>query len=170
MGVVTIMHVHDQLLPYLERQLSPAEHARVKAHLKTCAACRAQVAALGDLTTSLEAMPTALDQFSLRRERQWAAVWTRVTDAPRSAPYPVWQMALSISVMLLVVVFSGVRFNTAFNQPTSVAIAQLNPQQTTTPLAPAARPLSAHTATATDTLVPSTIMPLPIQTPIVIAH
>ena len=71
-------HRPGQLLAYVEQRLSPEEHARMAAHLATCAACRREAEALAPVVEAMRAMPEALRRVPSRTRAGWPGVWGRV--------------------------------------------------------------------------------------------
>ncbi|MBN1284277.1 MAG: zf-HC2 domain-containing protein [Anaerolineae bacterium] len=109
-------HVTGKLAAYLHGELTPAERARVMAHLKTCETCRAALAAEEALAARLRAQFSPLTH---PRPGQLARLWpgiaarianTRPPRRMRFAHRSVFGMALTASllcVMLLPLLLGG---------------------------------------------------------------
>ncbi len=160
------MHFRRDWLPWLEKRLRPAEQQRAEAHLKDCAACRADLAETRDLVDALAALPLALEALPWHKESLWPAIRAGLYRRP-----PVgraWRWATGVSLLLLLAVFSGVwpaalgiSTSTApagavyVAQPPGTAQGPATPSETTwAPLAP----LSGGQPMATP-------LPAPAQTP-----
>jgi anti-sigma factor RsiW len=79
-------HITFQALAYVEGRLLPSEAERVEAHLAGCAACRAEVEDLRQLSDTLAAAPHALDlSLAPHRARVWAHVRAKLPSTP--APF-----------------------------------------------------------------------------------
>lgn len=70
-------HVTADLSAYLDRELSPADQARVSAHLETCRACSARLAELRATATLIAALPDARPSRSLVPQVTPAWNWLR---------------------------------------------------------------------------------------------
>ncbi|MBN2006260.1 MAG: zf-HC2 domain-containing protein [Anaerolineae bacterium] len=77
-------HVTHQLEAYYDGVLSPAQRARVEAHLATCNACRAELQALQSLSTLLHTAPPA--ETVLSPERFVAQVGLRLPRRQELSP------------------------------------------------------------------------------------
>jgi anti-sigma factor RsiW len=78
----------DQLIDYLHRALSPADDARVLAHVGTCSACQAELEEESALTEALRAAAAAqsLELPPMLRAR----VWDAIRNEPKASLWPVW--------------------------------------------------------------------------------
>ena len=123
-------HVDAQLLALLERRLTPAERARVAAHLDTCPRCRAAARELAETVAELEAVPSALRGLPVRTAQQWPAVWSRVRAASpvrKLAPQVSVYLSLVTSVMAVLAVVPGMSHGAPASVTAGVAA---NPQLT----------------------------------------
>ena len=73
-----------QLLPYLEKQLTPTERAALQAHLNTCVTCQAELDDLQRLVGELQAVPIALNRTTPMSH--WAGVQQRLNPSWQAVP------------------------------------------------------------------------------------
>ena len=98
------IHISDQSLAYLEKRLTPEAQARLEAHLRECAACRAEVDALRQIRVALADAGQALERLPTRRTA-WAEVRQRVYGNSGRKMFPAvrqsWQAAASVVVVAM---------------------------------------------------------------------
>lgn len=107
------MRPHPDLVALIEKRLPPEERWLAERHLDDCAACRAELAEMRDLTEALQAMPEALETLPWRPARLWPAI--RAGLQRRPAVYGAWRWATWVSLAWLVVMFSGIWWAGALN-------------------------------------------------------
>ena len=107
------MPPHPDQLALIEGRLSPAARRQAEAHLADCPACRAERAETQEVVDALEAIPAALQTMPWRPERLWPAIRARLQTQPTASR--VWHWSTAVSLILLVVLFSGVWWGSVFN-------------------------------------------------------
>lgn len=158
------MHIYQSWLALIEKRLSPADRARVEAHLAACPECREKLAEMRDLVGALEAMPVALRAMPGRAQNLWPAIWERVQRRAAAArPVYSWQLAASLSLVAVCLITLSL-FGPALSGSWTVTAGLADPAQVTleTPLAPQSALSAASTARAPQTEFP---LPAPVQTP-----
>src|SRR3970282_2783356 len=99
------MHLCRDWIRLIEKRLSPAERARVEAHLTACPECREELAEMRELVSAMEAMPSALRSWPGRRPSLWPAIWARVRRRAGAArPAYSWQLAASMGLVAVCLV------------------------------------------------------------------
>jgi len=160
------MSSHPDLFRLIENRLSPPELRQARAHLITCAACRAELAELSEVADRLNAIPHALRHVRGRAERVWPALWARVRRPPR--PIPAWPMTLGMSLATVCLVLSSLWPGGAARGYLPARIEGALAPRTTVDLSFTPQPEGGTTnsITATGTQLPSTSAPLPVATPV----
>jgi hypothetical protein len=104
-------HVSDRLSAYLDDELGAPERAAVEAHLRSCAACAAELGALQRVVAYARGVaardePPARDLWSGIRARIEAQPAGRSfgggSQAPRRVSLPVWQLAAAAVLLMAV--------------------------------------------------------------------
>lgn len=110
----------DTLLgAYALDALDAAEVAAVEAHLLTCAACRAEFAALSGVTSRLAALTPeeALDRWQPSDETSAAVVAAVLADRRREARRTSWIQKATAAAAAVVVLAAGVTAAVSLDEP-----------------------------------------------------
>ena len=120
----------DTLSAYRDRDLAPAEIQTVRAHIPTCAACQARLAAFDRVAQALRA------ERDLEPDgRIWATLHPRIIRKEHAAMNPrsiISGGIAALSVIIIVALFAVIFVNHRGGGP-ATATATLPPGQTTTP-------------------------------------
>ncbi len=138
-------HVSDILSQYIDGEVTPAERARIEAHLATCEACRRELIQLRRVVSLLHSVPMAPAPRSF-------ALTPRMAPAPRRwwrlSEYAPVAAAVAAS-LFLVVLFADLRLR-------PVALPSLQaPRAVMAPAAPAADQIFSEGSAAPPTQAPA---------------
>ena len=160
-------HVSPQMLAWAEQRLSPAERARVEAHLAECGRCRAEADDLRHLADTLGALPAALRILPVNRARAWPAVWARVQGSALPRALPRLSVYLSLVGLVFVVAVALPASLGGQPMPVTAGVIQtpLAPQGTAAALSASAT-LPGGTLMASDAEAATAARPIAVPTPI----
>jgi hypothetical protein len=113
-GKQATLHVTDLLSAYVDNQLNDREHERVETHLRSCAACAADLRALRSTVTLLHALPVA------PAPRAFVLQPTYQPYRP-SRFLPLLRLATSLTAAALVLSLAGSLFSQSYQPAMSPA-------------------------------------------------
>ena len=155
-------HVSHLLSPYLDGQVEEDERLQVERHLRTCSACRTELAQLRLIVGTMHAMPAMEPPRSfvltpeMVQRRSWLSLWSTYSPA----------VAALAAVLLLALLFADVRLLQEPELALAPAVPEMVSQEAAAPAPewdeanePLAQPAAAAPLAPEATVAPAAVAP-----------